>query len=214
MTTCLHNSQILKISRTCWLLLACVASGQVQKSPKGQKENCSLVNDVTIGMPFWGCLNVFANRRVHSRQNQSVSRPVSKSVSNTRCKHFLSESPKMVPKSSFNFDRTRFQQVSTCFWAQCLLRSLKYFAFTDIAWVSIASRSLWAMVPVLYPLLLSLPDMMWTTINEYAEFILMRNVSLPLTTVFGSQRRHVERKYIGLLDIVYSEDSIVGALVP
>ena len=70
------------------------------------------------------------------------------------------------------------------------------------------------MVPVLYPLLLSLPDMMWTTINEYAEFILMRNVSLPLTTVFGSQRRHVERKYIGLLDIVYSEDSIVGALVP
>jgi hypothetical protein len=52
MTTCLHNSQILKISRTFWLLLACVASRQAQKSPKGQKEICSFVNDVTIGMPY------------------------------------------------------------------------------------------------------------------------------------------------------------------
>src|ERR1700728_1817289 len=58
MTTCLHNSQI---SRTYWLLLACVASRQAQKSPKGQKENCSFVNDVIIGMPYYGCLNVFTN---------------------------------------------------------------------------------------------------------------------------------------------------------
>ena len=94
------------------------------------------------------------------------------------------------------------------------MRSLKYFAFTDITWDSIASRSLWATAPALYPSLLSLPDAMWTTINKYVEFILMRNVSLPLTTVFGSQRRHVERKYVGLLVVVYSEDGVVGALVP
>ena len=90
---------------------------------------------------------------------------------------------------------------------------MKYFAFTDIAWDSIASRSLWATAPALYPSLLSLPDAMWTTINKYVEFMLMRNVSLPLTTVSGSQRRHVERKYVGLL-VVYSEDGVIGALVP
>ena len=79
-------------------------------------------------------------------------------------------------------------------------------------WHRIAT--LWATAPALYSSLLSLPDAMWTTINKYVEFILMRNVSLPLTTVFGGQRRHVERKYVGLLVVVYSENGVVGALVP
>jgi hypothetical protein len=153
----------------------------------------------------------YNNSWVHSRQNQSVLRPVSKSVSNTRCKHFLSELPEMVLKSSFKFDHTRFQLV--------FKRNAFCGVWNILLWLTLHEFQLQVahcgqQHPHCTCRYCHFLTRCGQLLNKYAEFILMRSVSLPLTTVFGSQWRHVERKYVGLLVVMYSEDGIVGALVP